>query len=213
MRIIAKGREPAGLTQHRATEFADYDNYQDKDTLRACLVTEQRGICCYCMRPIRPTREAMKIEHWHPQEDPAYADEQLVYANLLGSCLGGDGQRDSVKHCDTAKGMKLLSRNPANPDHHVEELVRFDSQGKITSTDADFDLQLNTVLNLNAAHLKNSRIAELVAFHKAFKIRGTLTRQQLNKIIGEWSGASHANALRPYCGVVVYWARKRLARM
>jgi hypothetical protein len=35
MRNIAKGGEPASLTQHRATAFADYDNYQDEDPLRA----------------------------------------------------------------------------------------------------------------------------------------------------------------------------------
>ena len=54
----------------------------------------------------------MKIEHWHSQE--RYHGEQLTYSNLLGSCMGGDGQRDSVKDCDSAKRSTDLSRNPAN---------------------------------------------------------------------------------------------------
>lgn len=44
MRNITKGREPASLTQPRAIPSADYDNDQDKDTLRACLVSEQRDL-------------------------------------------------------------------------------------------------------------------------------------------------------------------------
>ena len=68
MRNITKGQEPASLTQHRQTEYSDYDNYQDKSTLRECLVSEQRGLCCYCMRAIRPLEGAMKIEHWHCQD-------------------------------------------------------------------------------------------------------------------------------------------------
>ncbi len=52
MRTILKGREPASLTEHRATPGADYDGYRDKDTLRAHLVAEQRGLCCYCLSRI-----------------------------------------------------------------------------------------------------------------------------------------------------------------
>ena len=213
MRNIVKGQPPASLVEHRAQEHADYDNYRDKDTLRACLVTEQRWICCYCMGPIAPTREAMKIEHWRPQEDPDYSDLQLVYSNLLGACLGGDGQQDAERHCDTAKGMSLLSRNPANPAHDVETLVRFDTTGKITSPNMAFDDELNRVLNLNAAGLKNSRLGQLRALEKTLAKRGTLTKQQLIRIYEKWAGISQAGDLQPYCGVIVYWAQKRLAQL
>jgi hypothetical protein len=33
MRNIAKGQEPASLTQLRATHHATYENYRDKDSL------------------------------------------------------------------------------------------------------------------------------------------------------------------------------------
>ena len=55
MRNITKGREPTNLTRHRVTPFADYDNYLDKDTLRVCLVSEQRGsaaIACGRFGPV-----------------------------------------------------------------------------------------------------------------------------------------------------------------
>ncbi len=48
MRAITKQPEPSSLAQHRAMPHADYDNYADKDTLRALLVFEQRGLCCLC---------------------------------------------------------------------------------------------------------------------------------------------------------------------
>ena len=45
MRSIAKGPEPASLTTHRNMPHCDYDNYADKDTPRAALVADQRGLC------------------------------------------------------------------------------------------------------------------------------------------------------------------------
>ena len=212
MRNITKGVEPPSLAQHRLTSHADYDNlsHADKDTLRQCLVTEQRGLCCYCMQSIRPVEGSMKVEHWHCQDN--YPDEQLAYSNLLGSCMGGDGQRDSVKHCDTSKGNRDLSRNPANRDHHVEELIRYLPDGTITASDEMFNAELSVVLNLNAAHLKNGRVAALRALQEMMRKRGTLNRQRWERLLGEWNGQSHTNDLRPFCGVIVYWIRKKLAR-
>jgi len=210
MRNITKGREPTSLTHHRATPLADYDNYLDKDTLRAFLVSEQRGICCYCMQAIQPVDGAMKIEHWRSQYQ--HPGDQLIFSNLLASCMGGDGQRNSVKHCDTAKGYKDLCRNPANRDHHVEELIHYLGNGTITSPDAQFNGELSNVLNLNAALLRNGRTAALRALQKMLSVRGSLTKQQWEKLLGEWSGTSHTNDLQPFCGVIVYWIRKKLAR-
>ena len=53
MRAITKGPEPVSLTAHRQTPHCDYDNYAAKDDLRNALVSEQRGLCCYCMGRIR----------------------------------------------------------------------------------------------------------------------------------------------------------------
>ncbi len=213
MRNITKGEPPASLVEHRAQEHASYGNYVEKDTLRVCLVREQRGICCYCMGPIAPTEEAMKIEHWRPQRDPNYSHLQLVYSNLLGACLGGDGKQDAERHCDTAKGMLSLSRSPADPAHNVQALVHYDATGKITSPNVAFDDELNSVLNLNAAGLKNSRLGQLRAFQQTLAKRGTLTKQQLIKIYDKWAGISQTGDLQPYCGVIVYWAQKRLAQL
>jgi len=123
MRTIRKGAEPNSLAQHRHTDGADYQNYRDKDALRTFLVREQRGLCCYCMARVRADRDAMKIEHWHSQS--GHPQEQLDYTNLLASCMGNDGRYNAERYCDSSKGERELSRNPANPLHAVESLTHF----------------------------------------------------------------------------------------
>lgn len=211
MRTIIKGNEPASLAAHRCSPHADYANYADKDTLRAHLVREQRGLCAYCMSRIRPGGDTMKVEHWHSQDE--FPDEQLDYANLLGTCRGGEGQPIEHQHCDTKKGNSLLLRNPADPTHRVEHLVRYVPDGRIASDDAALNLELESVLNLNAAFLKNNRKATLDGFHQALSKRGELQRITLERWLRDWNGETHADALRPFCQVVVYWLRKRLSRL
>lgn len=210
MRSIIKGNEPASLVQHRLTELADYENYADKDTLRTALATEQRGLCCYCLSRIRPTNAAMKIEHWHSQEN--HSDEQLDYTNLLGACLGNEGQPRRRQHCDTRKGNRDLSRNPGIPAHQVEHFTRFEADGTVVSDDLVFDAELNEVLNLNEPFLRNNRKATLEAFKAALNKRGNLPRATLERWLRDWNGESDNGELRPFCQVVVYWLRKRLAR-
>ena len=155
MRRIVKRPEPASLTQHRHTALADYDNYADKDALRAFLVAEQRGLCCYCLSQIRPEIGAMRVEHWHCRDN--YLGEQLAYANLLGACMGNEGQPRKLEHCDKRKGNSDLSRNPADPACQIEELIRYKGDGTIVSDNEAFDRELNDVLNLNVAFLRNQR--------------------------------------------------------
>jgi uncharacterized protein (TIGR02646 family) len=210
MRNIIKGPEPASLTQHRQTAIADYENYSDKETLRQRLIAEQRGLCCYCMRRIRPGTGSMKIEHWRSQK--LYPGEQLSYKNLLGACLGNSGQRQAAQHCDTYKGEQQLSRNPADPKHNIESLIRFQGDGTIVSDDPTLNAELDEVLNLNASRLCNNRKAVLDAFHRSLSKWGKLQRHTLENLLADWNGNPDGGELREYCQIVVYWLRKRLAR-
>ena len=117
LRTITKGPEPRSLTAHRLGTHCDYDNYGDKAALRRVLVTEQRGLCCYCMGRIRDDAASMKIEHWRCQAH--HSVEQLQYRNLLGACLGGSGQPPCRQHCDTRKGDRDLRWNPGNRLPHA----------------------------------------------------------------------------------------------
>jgi hypothetical protein len=156
----------------------------------------------------------MRIEHWHCQAN--HAAEQLDYSNLLGACMGNQGGASADQHCDTKKGKRDLSRNPANPAHRVEEVIHFEGDGRIISTDPAFDSEINEVLNLNLAILRNNRKETLTAFTlglAALDKRGEFSRTALERWLLDWSGGEHTDDLRPFCQVVVYWLRKKLARL
>lgn len=214
MREIEKGEEPPRLTAHRQTEHSDYANFADKDGLRCSLLTEQRGICCYCMARIHNGHNTMKVEHWKCQD--RYPSEQLNYRNLLGACLGGHGQPQALQHCDTRKGNNNLQWNPADPSHHIETRVRYDPDGMIRSDDTTFDTELNEVLNLNLPFLKNNRKGvydAVLAWWKREKNqlhspvpRERLVRERNRNVTGN-------GVLAPYCQVTVWLLNQKLARM
>ncbi len=212
MRAIIKGAEPPSLTAHRRTPHCDYENYGDKDALRHALVTEQRGICCYCMGRIRNGPATMKMEHWRCQS--GYPAEQLDYRNLLGACLGGDGQPSRLQHCDTRKGNRDLQWNPADPAHRIETRIRYEADGSIRSDDAAFDAQLEEVLNLNLRLLKNNRKAVWVAVIEwwGLHVRGRNGERRRLERHRDLPVAGNGE-LEPYCQVTVWWLEQRLARM
>ena len=211
MRAITKGSEPRSLTAHRQTPHSDYHNYPDKGTLREMLVVEQRGLCCYCMGRIRG--DSMKVEHWRSQS--RFPGEQLDYRNLLGACQGGEGQPRSRQHCDTRKGDRDLRWNPADPSHAVEARIHYQSDGGIRSHDADFDAQLDGVLNLNLPLLKTSRkrvrqrVFDWWNMEKR-RLRGPVPRERFEKEREQRIGG--AGDLQPFCQVAVWWLDQRLKR-
>src|SRR5271166_1204448 len=152
MRNIAKGAEPQSLREHRERVHSDYDNYVEKQDLREALVREQRGLCCYCLCRIVPDGQEMKIEHWPSRSPDRYPDEQLTYTNLLRACKGGEkpspeDEREVDRHCDTFKGDKDLSLNPAVDD--VESKISYLKDGRVRSSKDTFNDELTSVLNLN----------------------------------------------------------------
>ena len=210
MRAIVKGLEPHSLTEHRAVAHADYENYRSKDELREALSREQRGLCCYCMGQIRADTASMKIEHWQCQA--RYPYEQLSYRNLLGACLGGQGQPTSKQYCDTRKGDLDIRWNPAEPQHQIESRIRYDSDGTIRSNDPDFDQELNDVLNLNLPRLKNNRKSVLTAILDWWRQNQPIPHERIEREIQQRSGADANRNLQPYSQVAVYWLREQLAR-
>lgn len=215
MRNIAKSAEPASLKAHRETPHSDYGNLSTtaKDELRNALVDEQRGLCCYCMSRINPCRQSMKIEHWQSQRH--HQSEQLNYQNLIGACLGGEGQRESRQHCDTKKGDKALKWNPADPAHSVERHVSFDSDGSIRADDVEFHRQLDDVLGLNVPRLRNNRQSVITAISDWWRDRVLTHDQAAGNILVQTERSRYINGdgnLPEYCQVVVHWLDKRLAR-
>jgi uncharacterized protein (TIGR02646 family) len=213
MRNIAKGPEPQSLAAHRAQTHSTYNNYREKQQLREGLVLEQRNLCCYCLCRIVPVELEMKIEHWRSQK--RYPDEQLIYTNLLGACKGGEKpnpeeERDVDRHCDTFKGDKDLSLNPAVDD--VETTISYLKDGRIRSNNAAFDAELSSVLNLNTYAMVNQRKAVVNSFLRLLPKRQDMTRQEWEEVARNWNGEGHNNELQEYCSVVVSWIRKYMLR-
>ncbi len=212
MREIAKGAEPPSLLVHRQTPQCDYENYSDKDSLRKALVTDQRGICCYCMGRIHAEFDAMKVEHWHCQDH--YPGEQLDYANLLGACLGGQGQPPTLQHCDTKKANLSLKWNPSDSIHHIETRIRYDPDGTVTSDDPEFDAQLNKVLNLNLPFFKQNRKMVLDSVLEWWKMEKAKQQDRIPKTRVETKQKQFKEKipLDPFSQVAVWWLQQKLEK-
>ena len=212
--MIVKGPEPQSLTKHRKAEYSDFDNYTAKHDLREALVTEQRGLCCYCMGRIRPQNRSMKIEHWRSRS--SYPGEQLNYRNLLGACRGGEGKPLQRQHCDTRKGDRDLLWNPADPAHHIETRIRYGPDGRIRSDEDEFDGQLEQVLNLNDPLLRNNRkglLDGILAWwrHEKARLRGPVPRSRIERERNR--RIDRTGKLEPYSPAVVWWLEERLGKI
>lgn len=217
MREITKRREPASLARHRKIDKTDYEGYTGHQELRESLAAEQRYICCYCMRRISPHDGTMKIEHWRSAS--GYKDLRLVYGNLLGACFGGSAKRQppETQHCDARKSDKLLKYNPAKPEHRIERIIFYGPDGTISSSDAEFNTQLDDVLNLNLAFLKAQRKSvydavidwsEIYRAQHHRSIPKDLLERRLRKILG-----NDGEALQPFAPVAAWWLQRRISRL
>jgi uncharacterized protein (TIGR02646 family) len=202
--MITKGAGPNSLTYHRAQAHSDYDNYAQKDDLRAALVGEQKGLCCYCTGRVRAESTAMKIEHWQSQAN--YPQQQLVYANLLGACLGGEGRSPTDQHCDTKKAHRDLKWNPADTAHAIETRLKYLVDGTISSPDEDFNTQLNDTLGLNFSYLKSSRKAVLDSVLQWWRSKPD-ARQKVQQQI---SYRINAAEYQPFSPVAIWFLRQKL---
>ena len=212
MKNIKKRQEPQSLTSYRKTPGATYGGYSKKDDLRKSLAEEQRKICCYCMSRIEHKRSKMKIEHH--KSISHFSALQLKYKNLLGACLGGEGQRKKAQHCDTYKGNKPLSFNPAYLSHNIEKKVYYSGDGKIGSTNQAIDNELNKVLNLNCYNLTQRRKGVIKALESVLKAKKTLNSKQsfLKNEIPRWNSPK-GNSLREFCQVAVYFLCDELQKI
>lgn len=222
MRSIRKGNEPDDLAQCREEGGPIYEHFTGTNALCAQLVREQHGICCYCMGRISTSKGTATVEHWaprHPQAD-VEGPHQLDYWNMLAVCRGLSTEADpegrsttnlrkDQKHCDRRKEQQYLSRNPANPDHAVEDFISYDPQGYIYSpNDEIFDRELESVLNLNTPFLRGQRRAIYDALESAVQMMPSL---DLEGAIQEWRNPQSDGDLRPYCQVAVFFLKLRLA--
>lgn len=218
MKFINKNNsEPASLTEYRASQFSSF-NEMNKDDVRTSLLNEQGHICCYCMKRIPETSKtpSSKIEHFKCRDN--FQDEELNYNNMLLSCSGNQGLPELLQTCDTFKGNKDLSFNPASRDRNIEQLIKYKANGEIYSSDNTLNDELEAVLNLNVKILKNNRRVLYEEVQNRIRIEGKkqdgkalkkrFLEKEKEKLLTLKSGK-----FREYCMVGIHVIDKKLKKL
>lgn len=219
MKQITKLQEPNSLLQHRAQQFANFDNIPNatKEELKQSLLLEQGHICCYCMRRI-PEKSSpyMKVEHYKCQDH--FQGLQLDYRNLFGACAGNEGQPKKLQTCDTKKANENLTINPINTNPSCETLFKFNSEGEMSSISDDeaVNRQINVILNLNMQSLKDARKEVYYAVQERVRAESKRTKKDksaflrfLNHELKVWQNKTDGK-YKPYCLVAIYYLTKKL---
>lgn len=216
---IEKQQAPESLIQYRSAAIRDYgqelendhifDNYRNKNELRLSLAEEQGYLCAYCMSRLSQDLSNTKIEHCRSQTD--YPSEKLNYTNLLLCCKGNEkkGQKQTDLHCDSKKGGKSFSYNPAELPNNMDKLIQYKRDGRICSIDMDLDNEINTLLNLNYSRLKMNRKNALDSiFIILDSKRGTRTSAEIKRLIRSIGTRDADGKNNPYLGILLYRLRK-----
>lgn len=219
MKQIVKNAEPNSLVQHRASQFANFDNIPlaTKEELRQNLLSEQGHICCYCMKRIpEHSFPYMKVEHFKCQDN--FGAMQLTYSNLLGACIGNEGQTKIKQTCDTKKGNNDLTINPISILPTCETLFKYNADGEISSIsdNAEINRQLNDVLNLNMQTLKDGRSEIYLEVQERVRLESKRTKKDKASFVKflkqektKWLERTDKKH-RPYCSVAVYYLTKKI---
>ena len=204
MRKILKQLEPREWTKHRLTPGAKYEAVPE---LRKALLEEQGYLCAYCMRriPIRDTNsnESTRIDHILSRTK--HPELQLNYSNMVVCCPGA---QSSDFHCDKQKGENDITINLFE-DHFFDTLSYSSKDGRIKSSDAESDRQINELLNLNHALLKRNRLETLRGVILMLN-RIEWTSSNIRHQIEIWNQKDQQGHYKPYNSIVVWFLKKKM---
>lgn len=206
MKAVVKSDEPKSLTEHRL-RHGRFDEIGDwKADLQAGLLSEQGGLCCYCMSRIE--RNSMKVEHLRCQE--RHGDQSLDYDNLLAACKGGEGKPRDMQHCDTHKANEDISLDPTAVAEHM---FRFLGDGRLECSSHAHRRDVDDVLNLNVDSLVRARKDAFDACFDALReaLRDNhWSRLPLERFLQRWQQKDKRGNFRPYVQVGVYLLNKKI---
>jgi uncharacterized protein (TIGR02646 family) len=214
VRLIRKGAEPRLLLAFRKTPGARYDGLpaDAKTELRAALVRDQHGLCCFCMQRVEAVVAPVlkvKVAHWMPQQvDPT---RDLSWPNLFAACPGNEGAPLAQQHCDTRQGSQVLRISPTEPGHVAS--LSYTVRGEVRTSRDDLRDDLgDRRLNLNNPGLCAGRreARERLFREIARRYAGTFPDEVLRRVLARWSTPDAAGNLPPYAGAVEWWLRRRL---
>ncbi|MCX2479743.1 hypothetical protein OQY15_11655 [Pedobacter sp. MC2016-15] len=201
---INKGVEPIEWSEKKATP--GFTKYEPIPALRDALLEEQKNICAYCMRriPVKDAgiTESSKIEHLKSRHRHPALDRD--YNNMVVCC---PGSIDGSAHCDKSKAHEDLTFSPFNTA--VQKSIAYSTKdGTIKSSTPSWDTDINNVLCLNNARLKETRAKVIEGVQKVLSQK-KFSAKELNKMLTDWSTPT-AKGYKPFCGVVIWYIEKKL---
>lgn len=217
MLYIEKSIEPIELVNAKRNGLKSYYELTSdtKTVIKKALLQEQGYLCAYCMKRI--DLQNTTIEHYIPQNPLGIeADDMLSidYNNMLAVCCGNVNHRKSELTCDKHRGNTPLTVDPRNK-HSVEKIC-YKYDGTVYSEDKEIDKDLNQTLNLNceAVLLKQNRKSVLDAVKKEIlkKSAGNeVSKRQLINMLDKLK-TKNDGQYKPFCGIAIWYLRKKLAR-
>lgn len=205
---IEKGKEPQSWTTHRLTPGAVYEATDD---LRDALLADQGYICAYCMRRIpvsdKGCDETTRIEHVKPQ-NLLSREEAMDYGNMVICCPGAISSTAAKDcHCDRHKGNIPVKISPFSQEDI--DTISYKNDGSISSSDSDFDKDLNETLNLNNPLLKANRKTVRAQLAESFS-RRQMRKSDFEKLLTAFSSKDSEGRRKEYCGVAISYIKKKL---
>ena len=162
MKHILKQMSPRLFEEWKqANPDACYDDLSGdtKRSVRASLMNEQHGICCYCECCL--TGDDFHIEHFRPKGLAQFRPLQLDYNNLHACCVKIPNG-DTEEHCGHKKGNMWDNKLVSPLEVDCEDHFSYSLDGRIHGTDDRGTISIQ-ILNLNSALLVASRY-ELLRF-------------------------------------------------
>lgn len=215
MIYIQKMSEPESLRKYRNTPGADFDS-MEKTELRSNLLKEQGYLCAYCMKRIRESRD-IKIEHYVARN----AENQLLYDNLLAVCTGNEtlpderGKVDPKRFtCDSKKKNQVLHIDPQN--RADMETIYYDNQGKIYSSNSEYQEDLDKILNLNDINgylIANRKAALKPLLSKLKSLKpGQSAMPLLDKMKNYCNGVNEHGEAPEYTGILRWYVDRQIRK-
>ena len=206
MKYIQKSAPPESLEAYKKIDGACFNEMPPdiKEELRACLIAEQGGICCYCGKRILPDWHSV-IEHLLPKGLKQY--QHLQYSNLLCSCDGGESDRTGKTkaqkrvfppYCDSKKNNQVIKITPL--DENCEGCFLYDDEGHIYGRTAEAEETIE-ILGLDCSTLVNLRKAAIDAYSKMF----LPSDNDWEIEIAFLRTRSADGFFRPFCFAVIYY--------
>ena len=145
-----------------------------------------------------------KIEHILSQEN--HKNLQMNYGNMVICCPGK--MNDGELHCDSSKGENDLFCSPLSRTAMMT--IQYNpSDGRIKSSNPNYDREINDVLNLNTQILMDNRSETWNAVCDYLTTQGW-TLSNVRKELDRYQCKNIEGKRIPYCGIVIYFLTKKL---